>query len=479
MPVSRPLHVRAIPLSGSLDAGCEKLRLCAAALILALAFPGGGAVASSQVGVETPSSSSVSSIAEPPITFQDVLNDPDNVDLNLRFARARIAEGNLQSAASTLERLLLRHPQLDRVRLLNAYVLGRLGNAQQARRHLDRVDEEALPGNEQREAEDLRRSLSSELQRTTGRLSIGTQLRYDTNRRARPDQTRVQAAGGTFDFSGLDGGDASLGLSFNGVVDHDLGYQAGHALFARVQATARAQDRLSNRGFAFGRIEAGGVYRMTRGDIRPFLIAENTWFGGENYGTGIGAGVRATAELTPALDVTTDLRARRDLARDISFASNGSERRGYTWQARLGIDYAVAAGTRLRLTTGFDRRDARVEYRSHRTVRAGIDLRHSLGGGQYVSGQASVAGRIYGGNDLDRRTGTPISERTRRDARYRLRATYGLSLDRVFDQPALADLLSGQTVAVSTEYFRQASNIDLYSYDNVSVETRLTRTIRF
>jgi tetratricopeptide (TPR) repeat protein len=482
MPVSRKADLRAVPFRSSLGTGPQRVRLAAAVLMLSATFSSSStfvAMASSQPDREGRENSAFSVIADAPVDFQDILNDPDNVDLNLRFARERIAQGNLQSAASTLERLLLRHPQLDRVRLLNAYVLGRLGNSQEAAIQLDRIDEDALLPNERVEAQDLRRSLRSDFQGTTGRLSIGTLLRYDTNRRARPDQNRVEVVGGTFDFSGLDGGDASLGLSFDGAVDHDLGFQAGHGLFARLQASGRAQDRLSNQGFGFGRIELGGVYRMTRGELQPFLIAENTWFGGENYGTGLGAGLRATAELTPALSITAELRVRRDLARDISFARSGSERSGHTYRARLGMDYAMAPGTSLRVTTGVDRRDARANYRSHDTLRASVDLRHSLASGQFVSGHASAAGRVYGGNDLDRRTGTPISERTRRDGQYRLRATYGISLDRVFDQPALADILSGLTVAASADYFRQASNIDLYSYENLSVETRLTKTIRF
>lgn len=54
----------------------------------------------------------------PAISFADVLKDPDNIELNFRFARQKVAEGDLRGAASTLERILLVQPNLGQIRLL-------------------------------------------------------------------------------------------------------------------------------------------------------------------------------------------------------------------------------------------------------------------------------------------------------------------------------------------------------------------------
>jgi Flp pilus assembly protein TadD len=68
----------------------------------------------------------------PPVTYADVLRDPDNIELNLRFARTRVNEGNVRGAAATLERILLIDPDLAQVRLFYGVVLYRLENLDEA-----------------------------------------------------------------------------------------------------------------------------------------------------------------------------------------------------------------------------------------------------------------------------------------------------------------------------------------------------------
>lgn len=71
-----------------------------------------------------------------PITFDDVYASPDNAALNLAFANQQISKGDLLSAANTLERLLLSHPNRDSVRLLYAKVLFMLDDKNGAKREL-------------------------------------------------------------------------------------------------------------------------------------------------------------------------------------------------------------------------------------------------------------------------------------------------------------------------------------------------------
>jgi hypothetical protein len=54
------------------------------------------------------------------VTYEEVLKDPDNVELNLGFARTQIRSGNLNGAAATLERVLLVQPRNLSVRILYA-----------------------------------------------------------------------------------------------------------------------------------------------------------------------------------------------------------------------------------------------------------------------------------------------------------------------------------------------------------------------
>jgi Flp pilus assembly protein TadD len=70
------------------------------------------------------------------VTYEDVLANPDNIDLNFAYAQVQIARGDLKNAAATLERILLIEQDLPRVRLLYAIVLFRLDNLDEAEREL-------------------------------------------------------------------------------------------------------------------------------------------------------------------------------------------------------------------------------------------------------------------------------------------------------------------------------------------------------
>ena len=42
----------------------------------------------------------VDTLSGAPVSYQDVLADPDNLELNLRFARTQVAQGNVRGAAA-------------------------------------------------------------------------------------------------------------------------------------------------------------------------------------------------------------------------------------------------------------------------------------------------------------------------------------------------------------------------------------------
>src|SRR6185295_8747340 len=117
----------------------------------------------------------------PRVDYADVLKEPDNVDLNYRFAQTQVRDGDLRGAASTLERILLRNPGLAQVRLLYAIVLFRLDSVYEAEREFRVLDEMVLPQDVRREVERYRRELARRKERTrySANLTFGGQ--YDTN----------------------------------------------------------------------------------------------------------------------------------------------------------------------------------------------------------------------------------------------------------------------------------------------------------
>ena len=70
------------------------------------------------------------------ITYEQILAAPDDVQLNLDYARQEVASGRLQQAAAALERLLLNRPNWDAVRLFYGIVLYRLNDLEGTKREL-------------------------------------------------------------------------------------------------------------------------------------------------------------------------------------------------------------------------------------------------------------------------------------------------------------------------------------------------------
>ena len=62
------------------------------------------------------------------VEFSDILNDPDNIELNEQFATQRITKGDFSAALSAIERVLIQVPMNVPFRLLRAELLINLGN---------------------------------------------------------------------------------------------------------------------------------------------------------------------------------------------------------------------------------------------------------------------------------------------------------------------------------------------------------------
>jgi tetratricopeptide (TPR) repeat protein len=111
----------------------------------------------------------------PPVTYADVLRNPDDIQLNLRFARAQVNEGNVRGAATTLERILLIDPNLAQVRLFYAVILYRLENLDEAEKELRTVAALDIPADVRAEVDRYldRIALARRLTRFTASLSLG------------------------------------------------------------------------------------------------------------------------------------------------------------------------------------------------------------------------------------------------------------------------------------------------------------------
>ena len=204
----------------------------------------------------------------PTIGFQDVLRDPDNVELNLQFVRGQIRDGDLRGAASTLERVLALQPDLVDARYLNAIVLLRLDATQEAERELRLLEKLDLSPERRAEVAQNLRLLERRRQRIkwTATLSIGGQA--DTNRDAAPSNkerlildTPVAVRGGKGDAATLAIGQLRM--------TYDLGTPDGHEFFAVATSYRNWQRRLHQFELFANTLEAGFLFHTDVADISP------------------------------------------------------------------------------------------------------------------------------------------------------------------------------------------------------------------
>jgi hypothetical protein len=123
-----------------------------------------------------------------PVTYQQILEQPDNLELVFTYAREQAEDGNLQPAAGALERLLLLEPKWDSARLFYAIVLYRLNDLDGALRELIILEGRELTPQQmagEYRYKDLA-SHSNSATRLSGWISAG--FRYDTNRTLASDR---------------------------------------------------------------------------------------------------------------------------------------------------------------------------------------------------------------------------------------------------------------------------------------------------
>ncbi|HNB27578.1 MAG TPA: tetratricopeptide repeat protein, partial [Alphaproteobacteria bacterium] len=116
------------------------------------------------------------------VTYDQVLEHPDDPMLSYRYALKQIDDGDLLGASATLDRLILLAPGEPNIRALRAIVLYRLGNLREAKEEFAQLLQleldPRLKANIERYAAEI--DQQSKTTRFTALVSLGYQ--FDTNR---------------------------------------------------------------------------------------------------------------------------------------------------------------------------------------------------------------------------------------------------------------------------------------------------------
>ena len=135
------------------------------------------------------------------VSFEEVLKNPDDVELNFQFAKQQVAENDMLGAASTLERILIANPKLDQIRLFYLVVLFRLDNMTGAQQEIEILKTRSLTGDLQAELKRYEKEIKKRKRSTHLSISESVGMGLNTNRNASSSSKKNYFANTLIDVS--------------------------------------------------------------------------------------------------------------------------------------------------------------------------------------------------------------------------------------------------------------------------------------
>lgn len=409
----------------------------------------------------------------PLVTYQQILADPDNIELNIRYALTQIRDGNVRGAGATLERILLIRPELATVRVLFAIVLFRLDNLDEAERELRAVRELNMPDDLRAQIDDYLDQIETRRKRTKFVLAVNFSTQYDWNRNASPKSetrlafnipTRTSGTSARQDDLSLN---ALAQLSF----EHDLGAQKRHLMIGGLvyyQGEQIQQDDLDLHALS---ADFGYKLDFAPHTITPRILYDNVLLSREKYLQAVGGSVDWNYASSNTFNVFATGQVKYNYYNNITGNAVGTERSGRSYEAELGFTQVLDPTQRIR--TSFKRARTDAARRFNAFDRTEIAASHTwlFEDGDFLLSSLTLNHDTY---DIPE---TAISSDTRSDKSARLRLTYGVPFSALGDD--VPKVLDGVTMTFSAEAFQQFSNITNFSYKNYRFAVGVNRRWEF
>lgn len=409
------------------------------------------------------------------VTFEDILRDPDNADLNFRFAKQQVAKNDLLGAMGTLERILAVKPELHEIRLFYAVVLFRLDNLPEAERELNTLEKAPLSAALRGEWKNYRREIKLRKKKThlSVRESIGYQ--FDNNRNAASSSKQVLFADTRIDSAPENrrrSDEAFLNITSVDVT-HDLGFQEGHLLLGSFTYFLQNQNHVDSLDLGSFDYELGGTYKSRLVNFTPTFVASHVFLSDENYLRTQGGNFRFDRTFFERLMVYLNYRVEHQDYLRIKENDTANQRTGYENGISGGASYSLTPNMGVSGSILYSYKNAKVNYEGYDRWLFRFSHSWLLGKGQFL-----INGVEFGIDRYDEQDAA-IATRFRRDQTFRYRLTYGAPLTFFQVGRILPGPFKTIVASVGYEYFRSLSNITNYTYTNNKVQALLTKKWEF
>lgn len=433
--------------------------------IVLLATLGTSAMAQEQVPALPPSGD---------VTYDQVLENPDDVMLSYRFALKQIEDGDLLGASATLDRLTLLAPQEPNIRALRAIVLYRLGNLREAKDEFSQLLQldldPRLKSNLERYAEAI--DQQSKSTRISLLLSLGYQ--FDSNRAGGNNIRNVRTTVGNFELSNAapTEDDHSLQALARLSIEHDLPGQDRHMLFANATVYDGDQFDLDDFDTQSVGAQAGARFEIGELFVTPNVVYNHLWLGEESYVDVFQGEARYDWRLNDPVNLFGAF-ALADYDYHATDNYPDSEiQSGLDASAKFGLDWFIGADHRLTFAYTHRRFDATTDFESFDGDRLNVDHVWLIGSGIFLVTNASVEWDRYDALD-------PLFVGDdREDVIYRARMTLGVPIATIIGEEQRG-FLNGFLLSTYGEYYRQDSNTDLDEFENVRAGIAVSKRFEF
>lgn len=400
--------------------------------------------------------------------FEAVLAAPDDIDLNLEFARRAADAGDLNGAAGALERVLIADPNRHGARLLYAVVLFRLDDLQGARDQLALLEPVTLTPLQRAEATRYRARI--ERSRSTTRVSgsVSAAVTWEED-----------AAGAlTTQFDSIfappvseEGGAAVFTARLN--IAHDL--DAGYAAFGSIGGYDRSTFDDIDGNVRRGDLEAGLSYtgRLNAWTVSAVARALDLLDDPYMREVGLKAQTRWRTSNATTFSISGEAVSQTfdEPGVDALALIIGGDRDGWRYDFNFGVSHRLDARTTVGVSAGWQ--DKQADYEPFGYSGPGVQVRYDTGSrrGQYLAISGGMHWLEYDAPDpVFIGLGAPAREDTRSWAR----VAVGAPFSAFTADGATGDWRQDVGIEGALTYGARDSLAPLADYDSWGAELRLT-----